>query len=123
MTGARTYNAEFESIAAEAELRAHAFESERLTLVTQQRTLQERRRSLGWMTAVAIVAAFVCTRLRGTVGSLALSVSSMLALWGCVDLFRFSNQIGVFRQRQRELIEVRDAARALAEEARRVDRG
>lgn len=120
---ASIHDDEFDEIAGEARMRAQAFEAERLDLVTQLRTLRERRRALAGMTAAALVVVLVCTRLRGTVGSLALSVSSMLAVWGCVDLFRFSGRMRVYRQRQRELIEVLDAALALAEKAHRAGRG
>ena len=100
-----------EAIAYEAQIRANAAE-------TQLRTLRERRSGIRNLTIAAAVVLLICSRLRGTVGALGFSISSMLVAWGCVDLFTYSNQIGTLAKRQLELIEARDAAQRIADEAR-----
>ena len=105
-------------IAYEAQIRANAAETARIAIVTQLRTLRERRAGIRNLTIAAAVVLLICSRLRGTVGALGFSIASMLVVWGCVDLFTYSNQIGVLNKRQLELIEVRDAARRIADEAR-----
>lgn len=107
-----------EAIAYEAQIRANAAETARIAIVTQLRTLRERRSGIRNLTIAAAVVLLICSRLRGTVGALGFSISSMLVVWGCVDLFTYSNQIGTLNKRQLELIEVRDAAQRIADEAR-----
>ena len=107
-----------EAIAYEAQIRANAAETARIAIVTQLRTLRERRSGIRNLTIAAAVVLLICSRLRGTVGALGFSISSMLVAWGCVDLFTYSNQIGTLAKRQLELIEVRDAAQRIADEAR-----
>lgn len=105
------------SIRFEAEARARAAETARLSVVTQARTMRERRRSMGGMVAVAALVMLVCSRLRGTLGTLAFSVASMLVVWGIVDVVSLSGQISTLQRRAAELLSQRDAARRIAEEA------
>lgn len=105
-------------IAYEAEIRARAAETARISVTTSLRTLRERRRGIYSLLAVAATAMLVCSRLRGTVGALGFSISSMLVVWGAVDAVTYSNQIRVLAQRQLELIKTRDAAERIAREAR-----
>lgn len=105
------------SIRFEAEARARAAETARLSVVTQARTMRERRRSMGGMVAVAALVMLVCSRMRGTLGTLAFSVASMLVVWGIVDVVSLSGQISTLQRRAAELLSQRDAARRIAEEA------
>lgn len=106
------------AIAYEAQIRANAAETARIAIVTQLRTLRERRAGIRKLTLVAAVVLLICSRLRGTVGALGFSISSTLVVWGVVDLFTYSNQIGVLNKRQLELMGTRDAAQRIANEAR-----
>lgn len=106
------------SIAFEATARANAAETARLTVVAQLRTMRERRRSMLAMLGVAALVMAVCSRLRGTVGTLAFSVASMLVVWGAVDSFILTGQIDTLRKRSIELLRARDAARDIARQAR-----
>ena len=56
-------------------------------------------------------------RMRGTLGMLAFSISSMLVLWGVVDAVILSSQVDALKKRSVELLRTRDAARRIAEEA------
>lgn len=107
-----------EAIAHEADLRARVAEAARISVVTQARTMRERRAGYIRMVAVGAIAMLVCSRLRGTVGALGFSISSMLVAWGAVDIVTLGNQIRVLDARSAELIGVRDAARRIAVEAR-----
>lgn len=104
----------------EAEARAHAAETARLTVAAQLRTMCERRRSMGGLAAVAALAMLVTSRMRGTLGMLVFSVASMLTVWGIVDVVSLSSQIATLRKRSADLLRQRDAARRVAEEASRL---
>ena len=104
----------------EAEARAHAAETARLTVAAQLRTMCERRRSMGGLAAVAALAMLVTSRMRGTLGMLVFSVASMLTVWGIVDVVSLSSQIATLRKRCADLLRQRDAARRVAEEASRL---
>ena len=69
------------------------------------------------MLVISLVVALVSSRLRGTVGALAFSISSMLVLWGWVDVVMLGNQIRVLKQRSLELLRTRDRAREIAQQA------
>lgn len=104
----------------EAEARAHAAETARLTVAAQLRTMCERRRGMGGLAAVAALAMLVTSRMRGTLGMLVFSVASMLTVWGIVDVVSLSSQIATLRKRSADLLRQRDAARRVAEEASRL---
>lgn len=116
-TAMRSVNDELDDIARAARVREQAAEEERIRLATQVRTLSERRRGYAGLIAGAAVVLLVSTRLRGTVGALLLSVSSMLVVWGVVDVVRISNQCGTLKERQKELIATRDAAADIVQRA------
>ena len=101
----------------EAEARANAAETARLSVVAQLRTVRERRRSLLLMAGVAAIVAFLCARMRGAFGTTVFSIGSMVAVWGVVDAALLTSQVETLRKRARELLHTRDAARAIAEEA------
>ena len=101
----------------EATIRARAAETARLAVVTSLRTLKERRQGRITMLVISLVVALVSSRLRGTVGALAFSVSSMLVVWGGVDVVMLGNQIRVLQQRSLELLRTRDRAREIAQQA------
>lgn len=107
-----------ERIAFEAEARAHAAETARLTVVAQARTLRERRGGMVTLTIGAAVVMLFTMRLRGTLGSIIGSVAMMLVVWGIVDLVTLSNQAHVLDRRARELLRQRDAASDVARRAR-----
>ena len=69
------------------------------------------------MLVISLVVALVSSRLRGTVGALAFSISSMLVVWGGVDAVMLGNQIRVLKQRSLELLRTRDRAREIAQQA------
>lgn len=69
------------------------------------------------MAAVAALVSLVTMRMRGTLGMLAFSISSMLVLWGVVDAVILSSQVDALKRRSVELLRTRDAARRIAEEA------
>lgn len=105
------------AIAYEATARANAAETARLSVVADARTLRERRRSMLTMAAIAAVVAFLFSRLRGGFGATIFSIGSMAAVWGVVDAALLSSQIDALQKRSRELLQARDAARKIAEEA------
>ena len=105
------------AIAYEATARANAAETARLSVVADARTLRERRRSMLTMAAIAAVVAFLFSRLRGGFGATIFSIGSMVALWGVVDAALLSSQIDALQKRSRELLQARDTARKIAEEA------
>lgn len=105
------------AIAFEARARANAAETARLSVVAQLRTMRERRRAMLGMAAVAALVSLVTMRMRGTLGMLAFSISSMLVLWGVVDVVILSSQVDALKKRSVELLRTRDAARRIAEEA------
>lgn len=105
------------SIAFEATARANAAETARLAVVADLRTMRERRRSMLMMAAVAAAVAFVFSRLRGGFGAMVFSLGSMVAVWGVVDAVLLSSQIDALQKRSRELLQTRDAARKIADEA------
>lgn len=107
-----------EDIAFEATARARAAEVARLAVAAQLRTLVERRHGVATLLGISLLAALVCSRLRGTVGALGFSVSSMLLVWSAVDTVSLSNQIGVLRRRSLELTRTRDRANDIARQAR-----
>ncbi len=109
-----------EAIRFEAEARARAAETARLAVVAQLRTLVERRRAMAGMAVVAAAVTLLFSRARGTLGMLAVSVASMLTVWGIVDAVMLSGQVSVLRRRNAELVRLRDAARRVAEEAARL---
>ena len=106
-----------EAIAFEARARANAAETARLSVVAQLRTMRERRRAMLGMAAVATLVSLGTMRMRGTLGMLAFSISSMLVLWGVVDAVILSSQVDALKKRSVELLRTRDAARRIAEEA------
>lgn len=107
-----------EDIAFEATARARAAEVARLAVSAQLRTLVERRHGVATLLGISLLAALVCSRLRGTVGALGFSVSSMLLVWSAVDTVSLGNQIGVLRRRSLELTRTRDRANDIARQAR-----
>lgn len=107
-----------EDIAFEATARARAAEVARLAVAAQLRTLVERRHGVATLLGISLLAALVCSRLRGTVGALGFSVSSMLLVWSAVDTVSLGNQIGVLRRRSLELTRTRDRANDIARQAR-----
>ena len=108
------------SIAFEATARANAAETARLSVVADLRTMRERRRSMLTMAGIAAVVALVCSRMRGGLGVTVFSIASMVAVWGVVDAALLSSQVEALQKRSRELLQARDAARKIAEEARRL---
>ncbi len=110
--------AEPEDIAFEATARARAAEVARLAVAAQLRTLVERRHGVATLLGISLLAALVCSRLRGTVGALGFSVFSMLLVWSAVDTVSLGNQIGVLRRRSIELTRTRDRANDIARQAR-----
>ena len=109
-----------EEVLFEATARARAAETARLAVVAQLRTVRERRRSMVAMAAVAAVVAFLFLRVRGGLGAMIASIASMVAVWGIVDAVMLSSQVEALRKRSRELLQARDAARKIAEEAARL---
>ena len=107
-------------IAYEATIRANAAETARLSVVAEARTLRERRRSMLMMAGIAAVVALVCSRMRGGLWVTVFSIASMVAVWGVVDAALLSSQVEALQKRSRELLQARDAARKIAEEARRL---
>lgn len=105
------------SIAFEATARANAAETARLAVVADLRTMRERRRSMFTMAGVAAVIAFFFSRMRGGIGLTIFSVASMVAVWGVIDAVLLSSQVDALQKRSRELLQTRDAARKIAEEA------
>lgn len=101
----------------EATARARAAETARLAVVTSLHTMNERRHGRITMLVISVVVALVSSRLRGTVGALAFSISSMLVVWGAVDVVMLGNQIRVLKQRSLELLHTRDRAREIAQQA------
>ena len=110
--------ADRDRLISDAEMRAQIAEEERLRVVSTIRTASERRRGYMGMVAFAAVVMLVSRQLRGTVGALLFSVSTMLVIWGAVDIVRISNQCGTLKERQLQLIKNRDAALEVAREAR-----
>ncbi len=119
MAGAsvRSASDELDDIVRAARVREQAAEEERVKLSVQIRTLSERRRGYAGLVIGALLVMLVSARLRGTVGALLFSVSSMLVIWGIVDVVRISNQCGMLKARQRELVATRDAAADIARRA------
>ena len=118
-TGRRSVSATTtaQDIYMEASARARAAETARLAVVTSLRTMNERRHGRITMLIISLVVALVSSRLRGTVGALAFSISSMLVVWGGVDVVMLGNQIRVLKQRSLELLRTRDRAREIAQQA------
>lgn len=106
-----------EAILFEATARARAAETARLAVVAQLRTMRERRRSMLVMAGVAAIVAFLFLRVRGGLGAMIASIASMVAVWGVVDAVMLSSQVEALKTRARELLQTRDAARKIAEEA------
>lgn len=104
-------------IARAAQLRANAAETARIQIVTQVRTMSERRAGYIRLVVIAGVGALICSRLRGTVGALGFSIASMLVVWSAVDAVTLSNQIRALDGRAAELQKTRDAALRIAREA------
>lgn len=109
-----------DEIAFEAEARAHAAETARLTVTAQVRTMRERRSGMTTVTVVAALVMLLTYRMSGIIGGLAFSTSSMLVVWGIVDIVSLSNQNRVLRDRAAELQRQRDAARKVAQQARKL---
>lgn len=109
-----------EAILFEATARARAAETARLAVVAQLRTMRERRRSMLVMAGVAAIVAFLFLRVRGGLGAMIASIASMVAVWGVVDAVMLSSQVEALKTRSRELLQTRDAARKIAEEAARL---
>lgn len=104
----------------EARARARAAETARLAVVAQLRTMRERRRSMLVMAGVAAITTFLFLRVRGGLGAMIASIASMVAVWGVVDAVMLSSQVEALKTRARELLQTRDAARKIAEEAARL---
>lgn len=104
-------------IARAAQLRANAAETARIQIVTQVRTMSERRAGYIRLVVIAGLGALICSRLRGTVGALGFSIASMLVVWSAVDAVTLSNQIRALDGRAAELQKTRDAALRIAREA------
>ena len=100
-----------------AELRANAAETARIQIVTQVRTMSERRTGYVRLVVAAALGALICSRLRGTVGALGFSITTMLVVWSAVDAVTLSNQIRALEARAAELLKTRDAALRIAREA------
>lgn len=109
-----------EAILFEARARARAAETARLAVVAQLRTMRERRRSMFVMAGVAAITTFLFLRVRGGLGAMIASIASMVAVWGVVDAVMLSSQVEALKTRARELLQTRDAARKIAEEAARL---
>ena len=109
-----------EAILFEATARARAAETARLAVVAQLRTMRERRRSMLVMAGVAAIVAFLFLRVRGGLGAMIASIASMVAMWGVVDAVMLSSQVEALKTRSRELLQTRDAAHKIAEEAARL---
>lgn len=109
-----------ETILFEARARARAAETARLAVVAQLRTMRERRRSMLVMAGVAAITTFLFLRVRGGLGAMIASIASMVAVWGVVDAVMLSSQVEALKTRARELLQTRDAARKIAEEAARL---
>lgn len=109
-----------EAILFEARARARAAETARLAVVAQLRTMRERRRSMLVMAGVAAITTFLFLRVRGGLGAMIASIASMVAVWGVVDAVMLSSQVETLKTRARELLQTRDAARKIAEEAARL---
>lgn len=97
-----------------AHCRAQAAETARLAVLESIRTVQEIRHRAAGVLAVCALGALITSRLRGMLGALGLPVFSTLALWAICDLIRTSGQLTALRERARELLDDRDAARAVA---------
>lgn len=97
-----------------AHRRAQAAETARLAVLESIRTVQEIRHRAAGVLAVCALGALITSRLRGMLGALGLPVFSTLALWAICDLIRTSGQLTALRERARELLDDRDAARAVA---------
>ena len=97
-----------------AHRRAQAAETARLAVLESIRTVQEIRHRAAGVLAVCALGALITSRLRGMLGILGLPVFSTLALWAICDLIRTSGQLTALRERARELLDDRDAARAVA---------
>lgn len=110
-------SAEAAAIAREAQMRSEASEAARIAYVTQARTLRERRGSYIKMVIISALVAVICSRLRGTVGSLGFSISTGLVIWGVVDAVMLTNQIKVLDKRAMDMMRARDAAAKIAAEA------
>lgn len=110
-------SAEAAAIAREAQMRSEASEAARIAYVTQARTLRERRGSYIKMVIISVLVAVICSRLRGTVGSLGFSISTGLVIWGVVDAVMLTNQIKVLDKRAMDMVRARDAAAKIAAEA------
>lgn len=110
-------SAEAAAIAREAQMRSEASEAARIAYVTQARTLRERRGSYIKMVIISALVAVICSRLRGTVGALGFSISTVLVIWGVVDAVMLTNQIKVLDKRAADMIRARDAAAKIAAEA------
>lgn len=118
--GVRSASDEIDDIVRAARAQEQAAEDERIRLSVQIRTLSERRRGYAGLLVGATLVMLVSARLRGTVGALLFSVSSMLVIWGVVDIVRISNQCGTLKSRQRELAATRDAAADIVRRAMEV---
>lgn len=105
------------AIAHEAEVRAGAAEVARIAVVTQARTVRERRAGYLKLVAAGAIGSLLCSRLRGTVGALGFSISSALVVWCAVDAIMLSSQLRALDTRAAELLKIRDRARAIAREA------
>lgn len=110
-------SAEAAAIAREAQMRSEASEAARIAYVTQARTLRERRGSYIKMVIISALVAVICSRLRGTVGTLGFSISTGLVIWGVVDAVMLTNQIKVLDKRAMDMMRARDAAAKIAAEA------
>lgn len=99
------------STGAQARARATAAETARLTIVQHMRTLSDIKRNARIMLAVGLVGMLVSIRLRGTLRTLAFPISTTLVVWGGVDYFRAARELGVLREREKELARERDAAK------------
>ena len=110
-------SAEAAAIAREAQMRSEASEAARLAYVTQARTLRERRGSFIKMVVISALVAAICSLLRGTVGSLGISISTSRMISCVVDAVMLASEITVLEKRAVDMMHARDAAAKIAAEA------
>lgn len=104
-----------DSLRARARIRAQAAETARLSVVAQIRTLKELRSRAIWFAVIGLVGMLIASRVRsGAVRSLGFPICSTLAVWGLVDIVNSIGQIKTLSKRAKELLDDRDAARAVA---------
>lgn len=117
-TASRSNTRSAAAIADEADAHARAAEAARLMVAQEIRTLSERRGSMMGLTAVSALVLVITFRMSGVIGNIIQSVALMLVVWGIYDVVVIGNQTRALNKRAAELIEERDRARRVANEAR-----